>query len=111
VCVANYQFWQNATQKCSLRFARTAVESAAMSLLFGLIAQLLVNLARLARPGGLRAVAAESLAVKHQLLIMKRAGRRAPNLNSWGRLALGGSSHCDTNPFEGSIINTFGFRF
>jgi len=28
---------------------------------------------RLARPGGIRAVAAESLAVKHQLLIMKRA--------------------------------------
>jgi transposase InsO family protein len=60
-----------------------------MSLLFALIAHLLVTLARLARPGGLGAVAAESLAVKHQLLIMKRARRRAPNLTSWDRLALG----------------------
>jgi putative transposase len=34
-------------------------------------------------------VAAESLAVKHQLLIMKRAQRRAPNLTSWDRLVLG----------------------
>ena len=39
------------------------------------------------RPGGLGAVAAESLLVKHQLLIRKRA-RRAPNLTSWDRLAL-----------------------
>jgi hypothetical protein len=40
--------------------------------LFILIAHTLVTLAKLAKPGGLGAVAAESLAVKHQLLIMKR---------------------------------------
>ena len=51
-----------------------------MSLLFSLIAHLLVTLARLAKPGGLGAVVAESLAVKHQLLILKRARRRAPYL-------------------------------
>ena len=56
--------------------------------LFSLIAHLLVTLAKLARPGGLGAVAAESLAVKQQLLIMKRAQRRAPKLTSWNRLAL-----------------------
>ncbi len=60
-----------------------------MSLLFSLIAHLLVILVKLARPGGLGAVAAESLAVKHQLLIMKRARRRTPNLTSWDRLVLG----------------------
>jgi len=43
-----------------------------MTLWFRVIAHLLVTLARLAGPGGVRAVAAESLAVKHQLLIMKR---------------------------------------
>jgi hypothetical protein len=48
--------------------------------LFILIAHLLVSLAKLTRPGGLGAVAAESLAVKHQLLIMKRAQRHAPKL-------------------------------
>ena|ERR1700682_1256107 len=57
--------------------------------LFILIAHLLVTLAKLGRPGGLGAVAAESLAVRHQLLIMKRAQRRAPNLTSWDRLVLG----------------------
>jgi hypothetical protein len=53
-----------------------------MRALFILIAHLLVTLAKLARQGGPEAVAAESLAVKHQLLIMKRAQRRAPNLAS-----------------------------
>ena len=57
--------------------------------MFILIAHLLVTLAKLVRPGGLGAVAAESLAVKHQLLIMKRAQRRAPKLTLWDRLALG----------------------
>ena len=60
-----------------------------MTLWFRLIAHLLVTLPRLARPGGVRAVAAESLAVKHQLLIMKRSQRRSPNLTAWDRLILG----------------------
>ena len=57
--------------------------------LFMVIAHLLVTLANLSRPGGVRAVAAESLAVKHQLLIMKRSRKRAPNLTPWDRLGLG----------------------
>src|ERR1700687_4779273 len=57
--------------------------------LFILIAHTLVTLAKLARPGGPGAVAAELLGVKHQLLIMKRAPRRAPKLTSWDRLVLG----------------------
>jgi transposase InsO family protein len=60
-----------------------------MSELFILVAHLLVILAKLTRPGCLRAVAAESLAVKRQLLIMKRAQRRAPKLTPWDRLILG----------------------
>ena len=60
-----------------------------MRLRFILIAHLLVTLARLARPGGVRAVAAESLAVKHRLLIMKRSQHRSPNLTAWDRMILG----------------------
>ena len=60
-----------------------------MKLLFSLLGHLLLSLARLTSPGGLRSVVAESLAVKHQLLIMKRSRRRAPNLTSWDRLMLG----------------------
>ncbi len=60
-----------------------------MRLLFPLLGHLLVTLARLTSTGGVRSVVAESLAVKHQLLIMKRSQRRAPNLTSWDRLLLG----------------------
>jgi hypothetical protein len=63
-----------------------------MKLLFILIAHLLVALAKLARAGGLAALVAESLAVKHQLLIMKRAQRRAPNLTPMG--SAGAGSDC-----------------
>ena len=50
---------------------------------------LLVTFAKLARPGGVRAVAAESLLLKHQLLISNRGRQRAPNLTSIDRLMLG----------------------
>jgi len=50
---------------------------------------LLVTLAKLLRPGGIRAVAAESLLLKHQILIGNRARRRAPNLTTVDRVLLG----------------------
>ena len=45
--------------------------------------------AKLVRPGGVRAVAAESLLLKHQLLISNRSRQRAPNLTSIDRFVLG----------------------
>ena len=50
---------------------------------------LLVTLARLRRPGGVRAIAAESLLLKHQLQISNRSRHRAPNLTSLDRFVLG----------------------
>jgi hypothetical protein len=50
---------------------------------------LLVTPAKLLRPGGIRAVAAESLLLKHQILIGNRARRRAPNLTTVDRVLLG----------------------
>ena len=50
---------------------------------------LLVTVAKLLRPGGARAVAAESLLLKHQLLISNRARQRAPNLTTLDRFVLG----------------------
>ena len=50
---------------------------------------LLVTLVRLPGPGGARAVAAESLLLKHQLLISNRSRRRAPNLTTFDRVLLG----------------------
>ena len=50
---------------------------------------LLVTVAKLLRPGGVRALAAESLLLKHQLLISNRSRLRAPNLTTRDRLVLG----------------------
>src|SRR6202165_3444604 len=49
---------------------------------------LLVTVAKLLRPGGARAVAAESLLLKHQLLISNRSRQRAPNLTVLDRFVL-----------------------
>ncbi len=49
---------------------------------------LLVTLVKLLRPGGVRAVAAESLLLKHQLLISNRSRQRAPNLTTVDRFVL-----------------------
>jgi transposase InsO family protein len=50
---------------------------------------LIVTLVRLARPGGLRSVVAESVLVKHQLRILNRGRKRAPNLRSADRVIAG----------------------
>jgi len=57
--------------------------------LLTLVIHLLVTVAKLLRPGGVRAVAAESLLLKHQLLISNRSRRRAPNLTTLDRFVLG----------------------
>jgi putative transposase len=46
-----------------------------------LILHLLTTIARLAGPSGARAVVAESVLVKQQLLILNRSRRRSPNLH------------------------------
>src|SRR6202795_2058338 len=54
-----------------------------------LAVHLLVTFAKLLRRGGVRAVAAESLLLKHQLLISNRSRQRAPNLTTLDRFVLG----------------------
>ena len=49
-----------------------------------LFIHLLTTIARLMRPGGGRAVVAESLLVKHQLVILNRGRERATNLHPMG---------------------------
>ena len=49
---------------------------------------LLVTCMKLLRPGGVRAVAAESLLLKHQILISNRSRQRAPNLTTLDRFVL-----------------------
>jgi len=54
-----------------------------------LFIHLIVTTARLLGPGGLRSVAAESLLVKQQLLILNRSRERAPNLTPMDRVIAG----------------------
>ena len=51
-----------------------------------LLVYLIVTLARLARPGGLLSVVAESVLIRHQLLILNRGRKRAPDLRAAGRI-------------------------
>ena len=54
-----------------------------------LFVHVIVNLLRLAGPGGLRSVVAESVLVKHQLRILNRGRKRAPNLRAADRIIAG----------------------
>ena len=54
-----------------------------------LIAHLIVTTIRTVAPGGARAVIAESLLLKHQLLILNRTRRKAPQLRALDRILLG----------------------
>ncbi len=50
---------------------------------------LLTAVARILGPGGARAVVAENLLLRHQLLILSRGRQRAPNLSAVDRFLLG----------------------
>ena len=54
-----------------------------------LLVHLIATLARLMGPGGLRSVVAESVLVKHQLLILNRSRHRSPNLRASDRILAG----------------------
>ena len=54
-----------------------------------LFLHLLATVARLAGPGGARSVVAESVLLKHQLLILNRSRRRSPNLRLSDRVVAG----------------------
>src|SRR4030095_10803005 len=53
-----------------------------------LFVHLIVTLARLARPGGVRSVVAESALVRYQLLVLNRGRKRAPNLRAADRFVV-----------------------
>jgi hypothetical protein len=54
-----------------------------------LLVHLLTTVARILGRGGARAIVAENLLMKQQLLVMTRSRRRAPNLTSLDRILLG----------------------
>jgi putative transposase len=54
-----------------------------------LLAHLLTTLAKLLGPGGAKAIVADSLLMKQQLIVINRSRRRAPNLTATDRMLLG----------------------
>jgi putative transposase len=60
-----------------------------MKLAIILLVHFFVTLARLIGPGGVRGVLAESLLLKHQLMVSNRSRKRAPNLTTCDRFLLG----------------------
>jgi hypothetical protein len=54
-----------------------------------LFVHLIGMVVRLAKPGGLRSVVAESVLVRHQLLILNRGRKRAPKLRAADRIITG----------------------
>ena len=54
-----------------------------------LLVHVVTTVMRVFQPGGVRAVIAESVLTKHQLLILNRPRRRAPNLRMLDRLIAG----------------------
>jgi hypothetical protein len=54
-----------------------------------LLSHLLTTIAKLLGPGGAKAVIADNLLMKQQLLVMNRGRKRAPNLTALNRFLLG----------------------
>src|SRR3984893_912255 len=57
--------------------------------IFTLFLHAIVTVIRLGQPGGLRSVVAESVLMRHQVLILNRGRKRAPNLQSSDRIIAG----------------------
>jgi hypothetical protein len=70
----------------SFRFPHFHAYPSAMLVLF---IHLLATLVRLLGPGGVRSIVAESLLLKHQLLIVNRSRQRSPNLHTLDRIPAG----------------------
>ena len=65
--------------------SKIALSWLAMGNVLVLIIHFITSVLKIAAPGGARALLAETLLVKHQLLILNRPRRRAPNLTTWDR--------------------------
>ena len=54
-----------------------------------IVIHLAVTAGKLLGPGGVRALVAENLVLKQQLIVLRRPRRRAPNLMVWDRFLFG----------------------
>ena len=80
--------YENSSSSCGLALKNGHSSVCPMRDLVILAIHLVVTFVKLLRPGGVRAIVAESLALKHQLLISNRSHRRAPSLTTLDRIVL-----------------------
>ena len=71
----------NSTSSLNLELLRSDT-ILSMRDIFTLLLHAIVIIVRLGRPGGLRSVVAESVLLRHQVLILNRGRKRAPNLRT-----------------------------
>jgi hypothetical protein len=90
LCVSNWEFSRRIQDCATLRGARrlTYADPHMRDLLLALL-HLAVVTAKLCGSGGVRAVMAENLLLKQQLIVLRRARKRAPNLTPSDRLLCG----------------------
>ena len=74
---------------CIYRRNRSVLPCLTMKDLVFLLVHLLTTLAKLLGPGGAKAIVADSLLMKQQLLVINRSRKRAPNLSVIDRFLLG----------------------
>ena len=82
------------------RHQRLTYADARMRDLLLVLLHLVVTVVRLCGPGGVRAVIAENLVLKQQLIVLRRGRRRAPNL-TWGDRLFCGFGSLFLNPGVG----------
>src|SRR5882757_7370856 len=80
--------WRIVNSRMIPRDSPSCYDSAMRNLL-ALFIHLIATLARLLGPGGVRSLVAESLLLKHQLLIVNRSRQRSPNRSAWDRILVG----------------------
>src|ERR1700730_3959057 len=72
-----------------------------------LMAHLIVTTIRTVTPGGARAVIAESLLLKHQLLILNRSRKKAPKLRALDRILMAVFRQAPASPRpQGTVTGT-----
>src|SRR5215467_2430843 len=74
-----------------------------MNDILALFVHLIVTIVRLIKPGGLRAIVAESVLTRHQILILNRSRRRAPSLRVSDRM-IAGFMHAAHAPFSHAVM-------
>jgi hypothetical protein len=82
----------------------------AMKDLLVLLAHLLTMIAKLLGPGDARAVVADSLLMKQQLLVISRSRRRAPNLSALDRFLLASGRCFSARAAFSALLSLFGLR-